>query len=108
MNRCGSKLCDTEVHARPSELLQQCYPGRVLVPHREKNRDLYRFPDRGADCIHCVLASIPERTQLPDLQDEADAHDHTPRGAHQDQKCGQGLAELELYHSGPEEEFEQL
>ena len=103
--RCGTKLCDTKVHEKPSELFQHLNLGWVPVPYWEKNSDLYRFSHSRADRLHCLLAPLPERTQLPDLQDQTDADDHPTRGPHQDQECEQGATELELYISESEKEL---
>ena len=65
--RRRTKLCYAKVHEKSCELFQHLNLSRVLVPHREKDRNLYRLSDCCADSLHCLLASLPQRTELPDL-----------------------------------------
>jgi hypothetical protein len=65
--RRRTKLCYAKVHEKSCELFQHLNLGRVLVPHREKDRNLYRLSDRCADSLHCLLASLPQWVELPDL-----------------------------------------
>lgn len=54
----------------------------------EKDRLVYCVPNRALDLIHRILAALPERTQLLNLQDQTHVDDHPSRDSDEDQECG--------------------
>ena len=51
-----------------------------------KDSYFYLLSNSNLDWVFALLDTVPERTELPDLQDEVDADDHSPRDFDEDQE----------------------
>lgn len=78
--RCHSELHHSELHEGARVVSERFDLDGLRDQAPDQDRNLHRLRDRGVDLIHPVLVAFPERSKLPDLQDEVDAHDHPARG----------------------------